>query len=451
MIKLFRFMTSLGDKRSDTDEEKRQHTFLIYLSVLMSSGGFIWGTLCLFNDLFLQAAVPYTYIFITVLNLSYLHCTKDFKKVQAIQLFISLMLPFLFHVSLGGFVASGGMVLWSLVAVFAAFTYKEKRTIIVWFILFVILIIISGLVDGYATTFMPDVSSTISIIFFVLNIIMVSVIVFTLFYYFIGSERKIRHSLEENLIFIQEAQSQLDKQNEELKKNQMYMIQQARLASAGEMIGNIAHQWRQPLNSLGLVTQKLSLFQQRGLLDQKRMKEGVDKSMKIINTMSTTINDFSDFFNPKKEKNDFLITEEISKAHELVEASLVHNNIDYQVLVKEDAKIHGYANEFSQVIVNLLSNAKDALVEKDSESKTISIEISADNKKVEIRICDNGGGIDEKYIDKIFEPYFTTKEEGKGTGVGLYMSRTIIQEHMGGNLYAQNCDNGVCFIIELQR
>lgn len=450
MQKLVQFMSSLGDKPSDGEDAKKQHIFLIYLALLMCLGGLIWGTFCLLTDLFLHAMVPFAYILMTAINLTYLYFTKDFERVQALQLFISLILPFFFQVALGGFVASGGMIMWSLVAVFASFTCKKNRSIIVWFALFVGVIIISGLVDGYATRFKLGIPDNLSILFFVLNIITLSFIMFTLFYYFVGSERKVRRSLEKNLIFVKEAQSKLDIQNEELKKNQILMIQQARLASAGEMIGNIAHQWRQPLNTLGLVTQKLSIYQKKGLLNEKILGDSVDKSMEIINKMSTTIDDFRDFFDPKKEKSDFLVTDEIARAYAIIEASLSHNDIDYQVLVKEEGiQVHGYANEFSQVMVNLLSNAQDVLVEKDLESKRISVEINRDDEKLLIKVCDNGGGIAAEHIDKVFEPYFTTKEEGKGTGIGLYMSRTIIEEHMGGRLYAKNCDNGVCFTIEL--
>jgi len=274
---------------------------------------------------------------------------------------------------------------------------------------------------------------TISSISLILQIILIIAIIF--------------HNKDDEIL-----KKSLDEQNSELKKNQMFMIQQARLASAGEMIGNIAHQWRQPLNSLALVTQRLGLYQEKGLLDEKKLEESLKQSIDIIQNMSSTIDDFRNFFNPKKEKKDFLLIESINNAYAIVEASLAHANIHYELsLNNKNLQLNGYSNELSQVIVNLLNNAKDALISSGAEYKLISIKVEESEGKVEIKVSDNGGGICDEHIAKIFEPYFSTKEEGKGTGVGLYMSRTIIEDHMSGQLSAKNCDGGVCFIIGLMQ
>lgn len=241
------------------------------------------------------------------------------------------------------------------------------------------------------------------------------------------------------------------KNNEKkLEEKQMIMIQQARLASMGEMIGNISHQWRQPLNGLGLLTQKLNILYQRGLLNEDSLNANVLKSMNIINSMSSTIDDFRDFFNPNKEKEHFLISKAIEKSYAIVEGLFTSNNIEFEVEIEEEnLGINGYFNEFSQVMINLFNNSKDALLENKVSNAYTRVNVSQEDSHVLIKVFDNGGGIKKSKIDKIFEPYFTTKEEGKGTGIGLYMSKNIIEEHMNGVLTVENSKEGACFSIRL--
>lgn len=243
-----------------------------------------------------------------------------------------------------------------------------------------------------------------------------------------------------------------EKKQAEIEKEEqkLLMIQQSRFASMGEMIGNISHQWRQPLNALGLLLQKLSLYQSRGLLDEEKLHSSVDKGMNLINSMSSTIDDFRDFFNPKKEKTLFSIKEAIEKAYTIVESSFEQASIDFTLDMDDDKiGIEGYENEFSQVIVNLLNNAKDVLIEKQVSSANVTVRVSRDKNEINISVYDNGGGIPSSVAEKIFDPYFTTKEEGKGTGIGLYMSKMIIEDHMNGTFSFYNTDEGACFSIEL--
>ncbi len=237
----------------------------------------------------------------------------------------------------------------------------------------------------------------------------------------------------------------------EREEQQMLMIQQSRLASMGEMIGNISHQWRQPLNALGLTLQKLNLLKSRGILDEKRLKESVDKSMSLIYAMSSTIDDFRDFFNPNKEKSAFLVSEAVQKSYSIVEASFEHSGIVYTSEIDSDIEIQGYKNEFSQVILNLFNNARDALLERKVSSAQVMLRAKKVEDHVVISVCDNAGGIPKESISKVFEPYFTTKEEGKGTGIGLYMSKMIIEDHMDGKFDVSNTDEGACFSIRFSQ
>ncbi len=253
-----------------------------------------------------------------------------------------------------------------------------------------------------------------------------------------------------------ELSKNLDKRvKEELEKNrhkEQLLMQQSKMASMGEMIGNIAHQWRQPLNALAILVQKINLLYNRGELDDKVIEKTTQKSLMLIDKMSETIDDFMGFFRHDKVKSPFDVKDVIKEVLSLLDASLEHNGIRCDFIINSDNTIiEGYKGEFSQVLLNIISNAKDILREKKLSSSKIEIKLSSDDKVVTIEIKDNGGGVPEEIIDRIFEPYFTTKEEGKGTGIGLYMSKIIIEKNMGGKLSIKNDNEGAIFKIELKK
>ncbi len=269
--------------------------------------------------------------------------------------------------------------------------------------------------------------------------------------YFSTVKSPLRNSKGETIGIVAVARdiTQQYKMEEDLASKQLLLIQQGRHASMGEMIGNIAHQWRQPLNALALVIQKIGFYQKRGLLDEKKIDATIEKSMDLINGMSSTIDDFREFFNPNKEKEPFAVRKAIETAYAIVESAFASHMIEYTLEMPEEIEIEGYKNEFSQVIVNLLNNAKDVLIEKGVCPAQIKINVKKDNSDLSVQVCDNGGGIPDSVIEKIFDPYFSTKDEGKGTGIGLYMSKMIIEDHMKGKLYASNTDEGACFTIKI--
>ncbi|GAB6044842.1 hypothetical protein JCM11957_04400 [Caminibacter profundus] len=238
----------------------------------------------------------------------------------------------------------------------------------------------------------------------------------------------------------------------ELRKKDKALVQQSKLAAMGEMIGAIAHQWRQPLNALAINIQLLEDLQEEGKLDKKTLKEFIEKNMQTIQFMSNTIDDFRSFFRKDKEKVEFDIKEAIEKTLNLQKAQLKNYNIEVLAELKP-IKIKGYKNEFMQVILNIISNAKDAIEEKRKKignfQGKIKIKTRKDNDKIFIEIEDNGGGIPKEIKERIFEPYFTTKEEGKGTGMGLYMVKEII-ERMNGKIEIENTSKGAKFIITLK-
>ncbi|EAU00606.1 sensor histidine kinase [Campylobacter curvus] len=217
------------------------------------------------------------------------------------------------------------------------------------------------------------------------------------------------------------------------------LIYQSKLAGTGEMIANIAHQWRQPLMQLSSILMLLEALFEKNKLTKELFYEKINEESNIINYMSGTIDDFRNFYRPDKEKESFNVMDAIVRSFAIIKSSLDANNIKFDIICKkENAKIYGYKNEFSQAILNILSNSKDAFLNSLITNKSIRVDISNINKTIKILIQDNAGGIDENIIDKIFDPYFTTKHSFQGTGIGLYMSKMIIVDNMNGTIKVCN-------------
>ena len=230
---------------------------------------------------------------------------------------------------------------------------------------------------------------------------------------------------------------------EEVEKNRQKdktLIQQSRLAAMGEMIGNIAHQWRQPLSAISSIASGNQMQLEFGDLEEKEIIEGYEKIFSYTEFLSQTIDDFRDFFREDKAKELFFVDDTITKVLNLVRSSLKYYDIDIQTHSNaQDIKFYGYPNELSQVMLNIISNAKDILKDKD-EAKNILLDVIYEDEIISIDIYDNGGGVPADIIEKIFEPYFTTKHQSQGTGIGLYMSKEIIEKHMQGELCVENAD-----------
>jgi len=237
-----------------------------------------------------------------------------------------------------------------------------------------------------------------------------------------------------------------DEVQKEIQKNlqkDKILQEQVKLVAMGEMVGAIAHQWRQPLNSLNINIQNLDDDYEDGLIDSEFIDNFIAKQTKTIQFMSNTIDDFRNFFRVDKIKKVFSVKEAIETTVSIQLAQLKNSNISLEI-IGEDFEIDAIESEFKQVILNLITNAKDALEDKKISNGKILISL----EKEKIVISDNGEGIPEDIIDRIFEPYFTTKEQGKGTGIGLYMSKMIIEQNIGGSLSVKN-NGGAEFTIRL--
>ena len=223
------------------------------------------------------------------------------------------------------------------------------------------------------------------------------------------------------------------------RKKDQIMYQQARLASMGETIQNIAHQWRQPLNALTMLIQGFKSKFDAGKLDGEFVKKQVEEGMRIAQGMSDTIEDFRGFFRPNKEREYFKLYESVLDTISLMEAFHRESNIGLMVERSEEMTILGYKNAFLHVILNIIRNAEEVLNEKHILPKRIRITIErVSDGEARICIMDNGGGIAPQNLQKVFEPYFTTKHQSVGTGIGLYMSKQIIEKQMNGSIEVKN-------------
>ena len=257
-----------------------------------------------------------------------------------------------------------------------------------------------------------------------------------LFFSYIDNKRS--KDLEDKNIQIQNfnktLQEKIDQEVEKNRQKDQQLFQQSRLAQMGEMIGMIAHQWRQPLTAISATSGAINMKAQLNKLNKETAIELSDKISSYAQHLSSTIDDFREFFKPNKEKKEITYNELVKSVLSIIEESIKNKNITLVKELNSDTIFYTYPNEIKQVILNLIKNAEDVLLENKVKDPAITI-TTKDNI---LSVSDNGGGVPKDIIKKIFDPYFSTKTKKDGTGLGLYMSKTIIEEHCGGNLSVSN-------------
>ncbi|BBG65931.1 histidine kinase [Hydrogenimonas sp.] len=242
-----------------------------------------------------------------------------------------------------------------------------------------------------------------------------------------------------------------EEMREALERNReqsMRMVQQSRLASMGEMVSMIAHQWRQPLNAISLTASDLKLKILMGKSDDNSLVGGLEKIVGYVHHLSETVEDFRTFFKSGKNRTETSFKEIVESLKGIIETSLKNSSIKVVYNLDGNARFNSYPNEIKQVVLNLVKNAQDVLIERGVENPRIEIVARYDGRRHYLEVRDNGGGIDPSILGHIFDPGFSTKEKD-GTGIGLYMSKIIIEEHCGGKLKAENSEEGALFTIEL--
>lgn len=246
-----------------------------------------------------------------------------------------------------------------------------------------------------------------------------------------GLERRVAQEVEQNLL------------------KDRILFHNARLAAMGELLNNIAHQWRQPLNSIALMLQGCVMQSKESHLERESVKRCVDDCMEQVGYLSKTINLFQSFFIPEEETRDFDPYETVEKAVSLLRPSYEQSSIELRVTNRGALPMNGFCTAFSQALLSIMNNAKEVLVERGIPHPIIEITCSSREGRNLVAVSDNGGGIDEGIMDKIFDPYFSTKFGSRGTGMGLYMAKMVIEKRMRGRLSARNTAEGAEFSIEL--
>lgn len=269
----------------------------------------------------------------------------------------------------------------------------------------------------------------------------------------ITDRKKLEEEAKQTAIYLQNLNTSLEYKVEEavkeIKDQERVLYQQSRLAQMGEMMSMIAHQWRQPLSAISATSSALNLKAKLGKADRELIEEMTDDISEYSQHLSQTIDDFREFFKPSRDKKDMTFNDVLKSVLSIIEVSMTNQNIKIIQELDSTGSFSSYPNELKQVILNLVKNAEDILLEKDIKDPYIKIATCQKNSNYILEVSDNGGGIPEDIIDKVFDPYFSTKKDKNGTGLGLYMSKTIVEEHCGGRLSVENSADGALFTITL--
>jgi len=237
----------------------------------------------------------------------------------------------------------------------------------------------------------------------------------------------------------------------ELKEKEKLLFQKAKMADMGEMLGNIAHQWRQPLAVNNTIISILKEKNEREILQSDELAKKLREMENSIQYMSRTIDDFMHFYHPNKEKDIFSLSKVVEHALEITHPMLNKADIEIRFQSSEGFYVNGYMNEYMQVLISILTNAKDTLSQREIKNAYIKIDLYETDESILLIIGDNAGGIEKEYIHRIFDPYFTTKHKSMGTGLGLYISKMIIEKNMNGLLSVENGHDGAIFSITMEK
>ncbi len=242
-----------------------------------------------------------------------------------------------------------------------------------------------------------------------------------------------------------------EKLYQENKRKEEIMLSQSRSAAMGDMISMIAHQWRQPIAIIAMWANNIEVDIDLDEVDNKNLKNYASNIVQQTNHLSNTIDDFKNFFKPNKEKDNVILKDVMEDCLGVISKSLENNNIMVEKNYNSDSELKIYSRELMQVYLNIIKNSKEALLENKIKDSKITIDIYENEDSIITEIKDNGSGIKESIIDKIFDPYFTTKSVTSGTGLGLYMSKMIVEKHLQGKISVKNTKSGACFTVLLQK
>ena len=244
-----------------------------------------------------------------------------------------------------------------------------------------------------------------------------------------------------------ELEEKFRKELERNRQHQLMLLQQNRLALKGQILNMIAHQWRQPLNSLSIVTQVCLSQMRKEMKESEVLDRFEEKSKSLIGQMSETIDSFRDFFRPERTRVRFSINHTVEELLPMIRPIFEHDGIELNWKAEKEIFYRGYPKELGQALLNILYNADEVIRERAIEKGRVEVSLREEGDRILMEVCDNAGGVPEEIIGEIFDPYFSTKDSKNGTGLSLYMSKLIVEEHMGGRLEVSNGTEGACFRI----
>jgi PAS domain S-box-containing protein len=237
---------------------------------------------------------------------------------------------------------------------------------------------------------------------------------------------------------------------QENEKNLQMLFHQTKMAQMGEMLGSIAHQWKQPLHQINAGLLSIERLYTNGHLTREALSLKLDEIELLTGHMSQTIESFKDFFHPQKQAIPFSINAAVKKTFSLFQSGLDRGSIDHRLMSNGEFTAEGFENEFIQAMLAIMNNARECFIHRDVRHPRIAIDIGGTAEEVLVEITDNAGGIPEKFIDNIFDPYFTTKRKGHGTGLGLYIAKMLIEKSMRGTLTVTNTHQGAKFTMRFK-
>ncbi len=435
---------------------------IINITILLAIAGLLFGmTLNLIKADHIGAMVNVSAIVILVVTTFFLRLKKEHFELIATIFATEFLI--LFNLLIFISEPSDLKHIWLITYPALIFFYKGSRTWITWIGLLIISLFIIQLQPFY-----PIQYSLRDIIY--LSFVLMTMTVIIYFYKSridLGNQtiteqkdqleefaKELEKKVEEKTRELQHLNAQLeqkvDDKAKELVEKDSLILAQSRQAAMGEMISMIAHQWRQPLSTITLQISNIQIDSMMGKSSIEETNKALGHISETIIYLSETIDDFQSFFRPNKEKEEINICELLERGSNFAHPRLKVADIRLEYTCNEDVNITTYTNELVQVIINIINNGIDVLLAKKTEKPMIQIENSINKNCIEIHIWDNAGGIDEKIITKIFEPYFSTKGKN-GTGLGLYMSKMIIEQKLDGKLRVQNNKEGAEFIITIPR
>ena len=364
---------------------------------------------------------------------------NNFKKIDFIEFFLYIITFTIFMYILQiVWAISNPFLLFCLTLPVIVFVVSYKG-MIYGFLMCVIIAFVASFslyikVGTFSTA--STIENTLNYNFFILVYVVIVFIIGVLFEERKDYEKKLKYRIKEAI-----------KKN---RKQELLLVQQNRFAQRGEMIAMIAHQWRQPLSSISSTISAIELKTQLGNLDEKFIIENTKKIHNYTKYLSDTIDDFRNFFKQDKTKQKILVNDIVKNALKIIEDELKSRHIEIILNLNSSTKLETYKNELQQALLNIIKNAEDALVENEIKNPIIQIESEEDHDFIYLHVKDNAGGINKDIQDKIFEPYFSTKGKN-GTGLGLYMSKIIIEKHCNGKLSFKDIENGTLFTMQFKK